>query len=336
MTDETTERFAWKGAGASYALLLAAFWAAAQYFRVPEKIGGHLETTFAAFALLFAPFWFFGFGAAAEVRRRLRGRAGRIAAPSLLLFPYLLYALPRGEVKWQFAAAFVAIPVGVAALLEMWRPADARISVQDVVALLALGLPIDLHWLGGSWPHPGLASMPKLLFVDAALYAYLVVRQLPDVGYDFRPRLRDLATGLREWCFYAPLAIGLGLALHFIYFHRLLPPISAAAAAWLVTFFLIAVPEEMFFRGLFQNMLQARWGKWAGLAMAAAIFGLSHFNKAAGPVLHGSNLGFNWRYVLLAALAGVFYGRAWQERKRILSSGITHATVDVVWSLWFR
>lgn len=336
MTPEHPERFAWKAAGISYALLLAAFWEAAQWFGVPEKIGGHLATTFAAFALLFAPFWFFGFGAAEELRSWLRGRTGRIAAPSLLLLPYLLYAVPRGEVQAQFAAAFLALPVGVAALLELWRPQDARISVQDVIVLLALGLPIDLHWLGASWPHPGLAAMPKLLFVDAALYGYLVVRQLPNVGYDFRPRLRDLGIGLREWCLYAPVAIGLGLVLHFIYLHRWLPPIGAAAAAWLVTFFFVAVPEEMFFRGLFQNMLQARWGKWAGLAIAAAIFGLSHFNKAAGPVLHGSNLGFNWRYVLLAALAGVFYGRAWQDRKRIFCSGITHATVDVVWSLWFR
>lgn len=329
-------RFAWKAAAITYAVLLAAFWAAAQYFRVPEKIDGHLPTTFAAFALLFAPFWFFGFGAAAEIRHVLRGRVARIAAPSLLLLPYLLYAVPRGEVEVQFAAVFVAIPVGVAALLELWPPADARISPQDVIALLALGLPIDLHWLGASWPHPGLAAMPKLLFVDAALYAYLVVRQLPEVGYDFRPRLRDLAVGLREWGFYAPVAIGLGLALDFLYFHRGLPPVSAAAAAWLVTFFFVAVPEEMFFRGLLQNLLQARWGKWAGLAMAAGIFGLSHFNKAAGPVLHGSNMGFNWRYVLMASLAGVFYGRAWQDRKRIFCSGITHATVDVAWSLFFR
>lgn len=317
-------------------LLLVAFWFAAAHFGVPQKIGGHLPSTFASFALLFAPFWLFGFGLAPASRKLLASPVARIAVPALLVVPYLVYALPRGEFRWMFAAVFATVPVLVSALLELERPPDARVTVQDVVALLVLGAPIDLHWLGHSWAHPGLSSMPKMLFVDAALYAFLVVRQLPGVGYDFRPRLRDLLVGLREWCFYAPIGIALGLGLHFILFRSWLPPLSVPASAWLVTFFFVAVPEEMFFRGLFQNLFQERFGKWRGLLIAAIVFGLSHFNKAAGPVLAGGNLTFNWRYVVLAAIAGLFYGRAWQDRRRIFSSGITHATVDVVWSVWFR
>jgi hypothetical protein len=57
------------------------------------------------------------------------------------------------------------------------------------------------------------------------------------------------------------------------------------------------------------------------------LFGLSHFHKGAA---------FNWRYVLLAAIAGIFYGRAWRARRKVLASSITHTAVDVVWSLWFR
>jgi membrane protease YdiL (CAAX protease family) len=63
------------------------------------------------------------------------------------------------------------------------------------------------------------------------------------------------------------------------------------------------------------------------LLLASVIFGLSHFNKP---------LPFNWRYVILASIAGVFYGRAWGDRRRIFASAITHTAVDVVWSLWFR
>jgi membrane protease YdiL (CAAX protease family) len=62
--------------------------------------------------------------------------------------------------------------------------------------------------------------------------------------------------------------------------------------------------------------------------VAAVIFGLSHFNKP---------LPFNWRYVLLATIAGIFYGRAWRSAgRRIVASEITHTLVDVVWGLWFR
>src|SRR5207245_1319872 len=63
------------------------------------------------------------------------------------------------------------------------------------------------------------------------------------------------------------------------------------------------------------------------LVLAAVLFGLAHFNKAAS---------FNWRYVVLATIAGIFYGRAWRARRQVLASSITHTAVDVVWSLWFR
>jgi CAAX protease family protein len=106
-----------------------------------------------------------------------------------------------------------------------------------------------------------------------------------------------------------------------------MPAQSKAAAALLVTFFFVAVPEELFFRGLLQNLLEGRIGYRKSLFVTAVIFGLSHFNKP---------LPFNWRYVLLATIAGIFYGRAWRDRRRLLASATTHTLVDVIWSLWFR
>jgi len=40
--------------------------------------------------------------------------------------------------------------------------------------------------------------------------------------------------------------------------------------------------------------------------------------------------------VILATIAGIFYGRAWRDRRRLFCSGITHATVDVIWGTWFK
>ncbi|HET8668761.1 MAG TPA: CPBP family intramembrane glutamic endopeptidase [Terriglobales bacterium] len=319
-------------AALSYTALLAAFWFAAQRFTIESRIGGHMGSAFASFALLMLPYWAFGFGAAAALKRALRARAARIFAPSLLLVPYLVFTLPRGEFRAGTAAALWLIPVGIAALFEYAPPGgapsgDAGLSWQDVAALLAVGIPVEFGLLSGAWPHPGLGAMPKLLLIDAALYAFLVVRGLDGVGYNFRPYLRDLVIGLREWGLFAPLAIGIGLGIGFITINARWPGVGSIATAWLVTFFFVAVPEELFFRGLLMNLLERRVGaRWA-LLISAAIFGLSHFNKP---------LPFNWRYVLLASIAGIFYGRAWRDRHRLLASGITHATVDVVWGLWFR
>ena len=65
---------------------------------------------------------------------------------------------------------------------------------------------------------------------------------------------------------------------------------------------------------------------WLAVGISV-LFGLSHFN-------HGAT--FNWRYVLLGSVAGVFYGRAWRDNRQIFAAIVTHTGVDVVWSLWFR
>jgi membrane protease YdiL (CAAX protease family) len=116
--------------------------------------------------------------------------------------------------------------------------------------------------------------------------------------------------------------------LGFLHFHATLPTASHVGLGWIFTFFFIAVPEELFFRGWMQNLLERRLGRHWALLTTAVLFGLSHFNKRA---VH-----FNWRYVLLAGLAGIFYGRAWRQERRIGASAITHASVDTLWSLWLR
>lgn len=307
--------------------MLVAFWIAAYYFKIPERIGGHFPSAFASFVLLFTPFWLFGFGLAAPLARAIRSRAVRVVLPGSLVIPYLLFTLPRNEERAIYVAIFLVLPIGLAALMEFAPPGTAAFSWQDAVALIVSGAPIDLRLMAGSWPHPGLSAMPKLLLVDTVLYVYLVVRRLPRVGFDFRVRLRDVLIGLREWAFYAPIAIGLGLLLHFIRPNFVARSAAEIAGAYLVTFFFVAIPEELFFRGLLQNLLEGRLGRTRALLLAATIFGLSHFNKP---------LPFNWRYVIMAAIAGIFYGRAWMDRRRVASSAITHATVDVVWSLWWR
>jgi membrane protease YdiL (CAAX protease family) len=310
-----------------YSLVLLAFWFVARHFSVEERIGGHMLSGFISFALLLAPYWFFGFGAAEILKRRLTSSAIRVLAPGLLVIPYLVFSIPRGEFLWVYGLVLFLVPVGLAALFEFAPPGTPKLCWQDVLALAVIGVPVEFRLLAGSFPHPGLSALPKFLLLDAALYAFLVVRRLEGVGYDFRARLRDVGVGLREWAFFAPIAIGLGLALRFIAFHHRMPSPVTAVAALLVTFFFVAIPEELFFRGLLQNLLEARIGHPKSLFVAAIIFGLSHFNKP---------LPFNWRYVLLATIAGIFYGRAWRNRRRIVASGITHTLVDVVWGLWFK
>jgi len=271
--------------------------------------------------ILLIPFLWFGFGLAELMGAWVRARslAVRVLLPVVLLSAYLVFALPRGIFQWSACLGLAALSPVVCALID---------SGHDWMALAVLGISVDLGFFKDAFPVAGLSSMPKLLLVDVGLYGYLVLRPLAGIGYDFRPHWRDVRIGLREFCFYTPIAIALGFALTFLHFHRTWSNPLWFSGAWIFTLVFIAIPEELFFRGLMLNLLARRFGTRTALAVSSVLFGLAHFNKRTAF--------FNWRYVVLAAIAGVFYGRAWLADRRILTSSITHATVDTVWSIWLR
>ncbi len=253
----------------------------------------------------------------------------QLSLPVLLSIPYVLVAGAAGVFRWGWCALYVGLPVAVAILLWEARRADSaqRGNWRDSLVLAVMGLAVDLRWFEGAWP-PHLTIFNKILLLDAGIYGFLLIRQLDGVGFDLRLRFKDLGIGLREAVFYTPIALALGLSLGFLHFHPGWPVPSQAAVAWIFTFFFIALPEELFFRGWLENLLEKRMGRYGALFLTACLFGLAHLNKRTA--------NFNWRYVLLAALAGVFYGRAWREQRRVGASAVTHTTVDALWSLWLR
>jgi hypothetical protein len=295
----------------------------------------------------------------------------RILLPSLCALPYAWISYSHHIFSWPAAALYAVVPIAIAWLLGQAASADPeqRGTWQDALVLLSLGLAVDLRWLEGLWP-PGLAGIGKLLLVDAGLYGFFVMRQLRGMGFDFRLRRNDFwndwKTGLRELAFFAPVVIAFGLALGFLHPHaHALRP--SMLLTWLYIFVFIAVPEELFFRAWTQNLLENRFRFWLksknkeskdnelknndskdkdskgkesednarldrharilSLVITSLLFGLSHFNKRS---TH-----FNWRYVILATIAGIFYGRAWRQNRRVPASAITHASVDAIWSFWF-
>ncbi|MGA7929900.1 MAG: CPBP family intramembrane glutamic endopeptidase [Candidatus Sulfotelmatobacter sp.] len=283
----------------------------------------------AALGLELAPAVLFGF--AAERVARVLERwpvALRLSLPGLFVVPYAMVSISAHMFRWAWFALYAALPVAIAWLLMRAAAADAgqRGDWRDALLLLMLGLAVDLRWLDRAWPS-GLRALNELFLVDAGLYGFLAIRQLSGTGFDFHLRWSDWKTGLRELVFFTPIVLGLGLALGFIHPHRNLPGIGSAVLRWVGIFFFTAVPEELFFRAWVQNLLERRVGRRVALVIASVLFGLSHFNKRSAH--------FNWRYVLLATVAGIFYGRAWREHRRVPASTITHASVDWLWGLWF-
>ena len=285
--------------------------------------------TIAALLTLIPLFWAAFFSQDAARRVRALPTWALLLSPAALCVPYLIVTCATGTFRWGWFALYAVLPVAVAGLLRQATTCDKdqRGNWRDFLVLGILGLAVDLRWFEGAWP-PHLAIFNKILLLDTGIYGFILVRQLDGVGFDLRLRWRDAGIGLRELAWYTPIALAMGLSLGFLHLHTAWPGAAQIAGAWIFTFFFIAVPEELFFRGWLQNLLERRMGRTPALILTACLFGLSHFNKRAHL--------FNWRYVLLAAVAGIFYGRAWRQERRVGASAITHASVDTIWSMWLR
>ena len=256
-------------------------------------------------------------------------RPVQLLLPSLFGAPYLLVALNCRNFALQWLAFYALVPVALALLLDQAARVDgaARGNWRDFLVLAGLGLAVDLRWLEPAWA-PGYSAFGKMILLDAGIYGFLVMRQLRGVGFDLRLRGKDLWVGWREFARYAVLALPLGFLLGFLHFHAAVPQLGRTIEAFSFTFVCIALPEELFFRGWLENLLERRIGPRSALVVSALLFGLAHWNKRTA--------NFNWRYVLMATLAGIFYGRAWMAQRRVAASTLTHATVDTLWSLWLR
>ena len=256
-------------------------------------------------------------------------RLALIAGPALFSIPYFLVASSFGVLRLGWLGLYALVPVAIAVLMDQARKADREGSGnwRDFMVLLALGLAVDLRWFEPAWPA-GFTALGKMLLLDAGIFGFLVVRQLEGVGFDLRLRGKDAGIAAREFCAFAIIAIPLGLGLGFLHFHGLWPSPVRLVGAFVFTFLFIAIPEELYFRGWLQNLLERHVGRTPALIVTALVFGLAHWNKRT--------ITFNWRYVLMAAIAGIFYGRAWRAQRRVGASALTHASVDTLWSIWLR
>jgi membrane protease YdiL (CAAX protease family) len=283
-------------------------------------------TVFTLFLLLIPYF----LGGLSNVFDRLGGwldrRPGRLLGTSaLLLVPYAIYAFGTGAFTAHAALKLTAFVLGPALLIAFkWRLAWA-----DVLAILALWLPLDFRLFRDvwSWPEGGAAyTLNVVLAVDLALLLFVAFRRLDGVGYRFRIERNDLSAYLVNLAVCLAFVVPLGLATGFVRYN---PDTGAGSFAFsfLAIFLTIAVPEELLFRGLIQNLLQKTWSH-AGraLVVTSVVFGLAHLNNGPHP---------DWRYVLLATVAGFFYGRAYLQSGGLMAPALVHASIDAIWRGFF-
>jgi membrane protease YdiL (CAAX protease family) len=296
----------------------------------PVKLGA-LLLSFAWVAGAFAALTDDSFVRALRVRAAA-SPAAALGVPFLLLIPYLILALGTHTFSFYGAGKLIAY-IGVPVLLvfpDRQRPV-LRAGWRDFAAMLALAFPVGAHWLHGIWMWPEeLYFFRPLYSVLIGGYAFMVIRNLEGVGYKLTFGLRDAAEAVIHFAGFAVIAVPLGMALGFLH------PRTGSPSPWSVgfqffgIFLTVAIPEEMLFRGILQNFLtksfRSERRELYGLLIASVIFGAAHLHHAPVP---------NWRYMILATIAGIFYGNTYRRRGRVSASALTHTLVDTIWRFWF-
>ena len=260
------------------------------------------------------------------------GRPLRAAAlPAVLLVPCLVYWSIPGVATLAGILRLV-LYIGVPSVLAVVLPRGRLRLVGDTLVVLCIWLPVELRLLVASfpWPHGSTGSfLMSPLGLDLLLYLMLVARGFDPQGLTLRVGARDVASATGSFAAFAAVGVPIGLRTGFLIFgvHDGAPLFGLAAG--LVILIFTGLPEEVLFRGFIQTTLVRCTGRpLVGLVVASLVFGAAHLDN--GP--HAPD----WRYGVLATLAGLAYGWVYLRTRRILAPAIAHTLVDVTWSLFFK
>jgi membrane protease YdiL (CAAX protease family) len=238
----------------------------------------------------------------------------------LAVFLVAILALLARPLQERLRAVFRRAPAAPVACVWFLPPS------LDLVAVLFLWLPIEFAAGAALVPRPAqgfLHSVAYGIAILLGLIIFLGYRHLDGMKYNPPRRLADLRLPLIAFAFTAPVLILVGIPIGFIPPPHL--PVQTAgkmAAALGIIFAGTALPEEILFRALIQNLLTKRFGDTERtLIVASVIFGAAHLDNGPQPLP-------NWRYMILATIAGYAYGKVFRKSSTILSSAALHTLVD--------
>jgi len=288
------------------------------------------------FAVLVAPYILFSSDSFKEMTRSWVSRSNlrKLILPLIPVIVYALFALLQDRFSYS---VFLNIFLWYYVPTSLWvftSTQDSRFFYKEFFVALCIWLPYEFGLLSGFDIifNKGI-QIPALPFAAPilGLYLFAILKNLPDIGYHFRWKPQDLLYAFLGLVILTCLLIPLGIGSGFISFSNNDFKLALFIQTLFGIYFLNALPEELLFRGIIQNLLkksmvQHKYSTAISLGIASVIFGLSHWNN------HSPT---DWRYVYLATLAGGVYGWVYLKSGKTTVSAIVHTGVNVTWVTLF-
>jgi membrane protease YdiL (CAAX protease family) len=265
---------------------------------------------------------------------RLRARLERVfsAHPAWIwLAPLALTAIFAATAAYYgaFSPALLLL-VGGYTLAPV---ACVYLGFPDIVAILLLWLPLEFG-VGASLVPAGsrgvLHTVAYGISIALALTLFLLFRRTKGMKYNLPRGWGDLRNAAIGYAAVFPALLAAGLLTGFLTApHAPRISIGTALLRVVLIFAGTALPEEILFRALIQNWLVRRFGESNLTILASAlIFGCAHLDNGPQPLP-------NWRYALVASIAGFAFGKVFQKSASITASALLHTAVNTTKHLWF-
>lgn len=241
-----------------------------------------------------------------------------------------LFAIPgllTGNFNPYYTIIFASIVFVVFGLLKQVKEEEFKLNWSDLAIWIILWIPFDLRWYMEMQPSLDYTWWSIALSVIAIIgwYGY----RDADIGFNLVPRFKDLFIALSALVMIMVVVIPPGFATGFLSFS--FPEsfdISKLTAHFIGLFLTVALPEELFFRGILLRGLDKLFSKkWIPMLISSLAFGIMHWNNV-------DTLSMQITYVSLATIAGLGYGWAYKKSgSNLLAAILAHTLVDWVWRL---
>lgn len=247
------------------------------------------------------------------------------------LVPYAIYTLGTGTFHWRNLGLLAAIATVVTAWFVVQAGKRPIADVLFVILLVAVSLSKVFKTIYPTLaPKADASILGQLMLIRTGAFAVISIRKMGGINFGFLPSTRDWIIGILCYAAVIPVGAFANTFVHFAEPHLAPGPwwriAGMALGTFLAILWVVALSEEFLFRGILQQLISARTGALAGLILTSLLFGAVHLPFRAFP---------NWRFAVMAALIGLFYGIAYMRAKSIRAAMVTHALVVTTWRVFF-
>lgn len=265
-----------------------------------------------------------------QTHRWLMNKKNPVLVAGLLLWGlYLVSGISNSRLNPYTSIIFLFGILAAFGTLRQIETGKMGLTWADAAIWLLLWIPFDLRgteklWFGAGWlSYTWWSATVSVVGVTG----WALFRELPDFGYRLIPKKKDFTAALFALLGVMVIIVPVGLAIGFLHFPPSTPVrIWGIVGGFIGLFLTVAIPEELFFRGILLHGLDQMSSKrWLTLLLSSLAFGLMHWNNAA-------DLTTRIFYVSLATIAGCFYGWAYRRSgNNLLAAVLVHTLTDLLW-----